>query len=167
MTGLSAVTVRHNFETAHRLPNLGGKCQSLHGHSWWVELTVAAPTVTTAGTVVEFGALKHRLRNWVDANLDHGTMLGTADPLCEALLALNCKVYRFGGPGLGDPTGPYGLAHDLEWPTVENVAVLLGRVGIGIVADLAAEGHVASDRVFIEQVRVVETQVNAATWSPG
>ncbi len=163
MTGLSAVTVRHNFETAHRLPHLGGKCQSLHGHSWWVELTVAVPAVSAAGTVVEFGALKHRLRNWVDANLDHGTMLGTIDPLCPALLAQGCKVYRF---GTADPDSPHGLAQDLPWPTVENVAVLLGRVGWGIVSDLAAEGQVTAAGAFVEQVRVSETHVNAATWKP-
>jgi 6-pyruvoyltetrahydropterin/6-carboxytetrahydropterin synthase len=52
------VTIRHNFETAHRLPHLPGKCQSLHGHSWWAEVTVAASELSRGGLVVEFGALK-------------------------------------------------------------------------------------------------------------
>jgi 6-pyruvoyl tetrahydropterin synthase/QueD family protein len=76
----STVTVRHNFETAHRLPRLGGKCTNLHGHSWWVEVTFEG-TPSRDGVIADFGALKHALRAWVDGHLDHGAMLGVGDPL--------------------------------------------------------------------------------------
>lgn len=142
-----AVTVRHNFETGHRLPHLSGKCENLHGHSWWAEVTVSARSLTE-GTVVEFGALKAALRGWIDVNLDHGLMLGTADPLSE-LLQLYGKVFVF---GLEEH------ATDLAYPTVENVAVLLARVGNACLLQLGARG------VAVSHVKVCETHVNAAEW---
>lgn len=140
------VTIRHNFETGHRLPALGGKCVSLHGHSWWVELTVAAPYDPEQGTVVEYGAAKRRVRQWVDTYLDHGVMLGHTDPLVPLLTEHGCKVYRFGAdnPSAG-----------LVWPTVENVAELLARVGDQVLGDLGGR---------VVRSRVQETHVNAAEW---
>lgn len=135
------VSVRHNFETAHRLPHLSGKCESLHGHSWWAEFTVTAPELA-AGTVVEFGAFKRELRAWIDQHLDHGTMLGPGDPLLPVLRAENCKVYEVEG-----------------WPTVENVAELLALVAADVLTDL-----VRAPGAHVSRVRVSETHVNAATW---
>src|SRR5690606_9455010 len=80
-----SVTVSHTFEAGHRLRHIPGKCQSLHGHSWRVELTIASEGVKADGTIVMFGDLKRQLREFVDANLDHGMMLGQADPLLKAL----------------------------------------------------------------------------------
>ena len=84
------VSVAHTFEAAHRLPHLPGKCVSLHGHSWRVEVTVTAPRPDRNGIVVEFGAWKKALRSWIDQHLDHGTMLGADDPLIGALRAVRC-----------------------------------------------------------------------------
>lgn len=152
-----SVVVRHNFETAHRLPELGGKCQNLHGHSWWCEITVAAPAMPD-GTVVEFGALKARLREWIDTWLDHGAMLGVGDPLVPALLHEGSKVCRFGA---ADPRGPAeSHAAAFPWPTVENVAHLLANVAQEI---LAALDHAPA--AGVTRVTVHETHVNSAQWS--
>jgi 6-pyruvoyltetrahydropterin/6-carboxytetrahydropterin synthase len=146
---MNAVTAKHNFETAHRLPHLLGKCVSLHGHSWWVEVTVAGP-LRPSGVLVEFGTLKTRLRNWVDTYLDHATMLGQDDPLVRPLLEQGCKVFPFGRD----------LADGLAWPTVENVARLLARVTDDVLAYLDEPG------VHVAAVTVRETHVNAATYYP-
>lgn len=138
--------MRHNFETAHRLPELGGKCTSLHGHSWWAEWTIVGAYNPGLGTVAEFGAVKHLLRSWVDANLDHGTMLGDTDPLATVLEDAGCKVYRFDADH---------LSRGLRWPTVENTAELLGRVGGTLLRQLGAQ---------VYRVRVNETHVNSAVW---
>lgn len=140
------VTVRHTFETGHRLPHLTGKCQSLHGHSWQVEVTVTGP-LTPDGTVVEFADLKRHLRGWVDTHLDHGLMLGEHD-LLGPFLADHGKVYIF---GIDPHTG------DLPWPTVENVATLLARV----MTDHLNEQQPACT---VTRVDVQETAVNRATW---
>lgn len=147
----AAITVRHNFETGHRLPILEGKCQSLHGHSWWVEVEVSAPG--RPDTVVEFGAFKRGLRAWVDEHLDHGLMLGREDPLAAVLDDFG-KVYVFGVAG-------DQYVADIAWPTVENVALLLGRV-----AHAQLHQQARSAGALITRVTVQETHVNAATWTP-
>ncbi|RLU81117.1 6-pyruvoyl tetrahydrobiopterin synthase [Streptomyces griseocarneus] len=142
MSRSQGVTVRHNFETAHRLPHLPGKCVSLHGHSWWVQVTVSAPE-PRAGMVVEFGPFKQALRAWIDEHLDHGVMLGPDDPLVEVLRAHDCKVYEVPG-----------------WPTVEHVAALLAGVADQVLAALPR-----APGARVTGVEVHETHVNAASWT--
>lgn len=151
---MNTVVVRHNFETGHRLPHLGGKCTNLHGHSWWVEVTLTGDRDLESGTVAEFGRLKTALRTWVDLNLDHGLMLGHTDPLATILVG-HGKVYVFGADRQCSPGEEF--ATDLPWPTVENVAVLLGRVAADLLVPAATRGRVV-------RVRVQETHVNAAEW---
>jgi 6-pyruvoyltetrahydropterin/6-carboxytetrahydropterin synthase len=139
-----AVTVRHNAETAHRLPHLPGKCLSLHGHSWWFDITVQAPDLDATGLVVEFGPFKRELRTWIDEHLDHGVMLGPDDPLLPVLRANSCKVHEVPG-----------------YPTVENVAAMLAEVA----AD-SLERLVRAPGAYVSRVHVQETHVNAATWTP-
>ncbi|MFD9069101.1 6-pyruvoyl trahydropterin synthase family protein [Streptomyces lasiicapitis] len=143
---MASITVRHNFETAHRVLPLGGKCRNLHGHSWWCEITVAG-NVNDKGVLVDFGGLKSGLRAWIDTHLDHGAMLGRDDPLVSALRADGSKVFEF---GTESPAG------DLDWPTVENVAELLRRVTGSL---LSEAGHTD---VVCARARVSETFVNAA-----
>lgn len=137
------VSVRHNFETAHRLPHLPGKCTNLHGHSWWAEITVTDPELPPGGLVVEFGALKKELRRWIDEHLDHGSMLGTHDPLLPVLRAHGSKVYEVTG-----------------WPTVEATAELLAHVAQDVLRDLER-----SPDAHVSRVHVTETHVNGATWT--
>ncbi|RGD62051.1 6-carboxytetrahydropterin synthase [Kitasatospora xanthocidica] len=151
-----AVTVRHNFETAHRLPHLAGKCENLHGHSWVVEVTVTAP-VLAAGTVVEFGAFKRALRTWIDSFLDHGAMLGASDPLAPVLAGQGSKLFRFGAD---DPTEQEQHAAGLGWPSVEAVAELLGRVATEALHTLPRAAG-----AYVSHVGVSETAVNAASWT--
>lgn len=151
------ITVGHNFETGHRLPHLpGGKCASLHGHSWWARISIGVQELSADGTVIEFGELKARLRDWLDTNLDHGMMLGADDPLCGPLREHGTKLYVFDDP---DPDGRHRLAQGLQWPTVEHVAVLLGRVAATLTADLDV------DRPCLIRAVVRETAVNQAEWT--
>lgn len=157
----AAVVVRHNFETAHRLPFLGGKCTNLHGHSWWAEVTVSGG-VNVHGVLLEFAALKAHVRGWIDTHLDHGAMLGWADPLLVALYEHGSKTFVFDpdeevGASRYCAARPWGRA--LEWPTVENTAELLRRM----VADhLAATAASTPARPLHVAVRVTETHVNEA-----
>lgn len=138
---MHAITVSHNFETAHRLPHLPGKCQSLHGHSWYAHITVTAPALA-AGTIVEFGAFKAGVREWIDRCLDHGTMLGPDDPLIPVLAAHGCKVHEVPG-----------------WPTVENVAAMLAARTDKILRTITR-----APGATVTCVRVTETAVNEAAW---
>ena len=136
------VTVRHNFETAHRLPHLEGKCKSLHGHSWWVEVTASAPGLMAGGVLTEFGPFKAALRKWIDEHLDHGTMLGPDDPLVPLLQAEGCKVHVVDG-----------------WPTVENVAEMIAEEGQRVLFDLVRAPYAVVRRCVVR-----ETHVNEAAW---
>ncbi|MEV7781363.1 6-carboxytetrahydropterin synthase [Kitasatospora sp. NPDC088351] len=149
------VSVRHNFETAHRLPHLEGKCVHFHGHSWWMQASISAPALAD-GTVVEFGAFKARIRSWIDTHLDHGAMLGADDPLAAVLTEHKSKLFRFGA---ADPTPAERLAEGLSYPTVEAVAELLARV-----ADEALRSLDSAPGAFVQEVLVNETHVNAAGW---
>lgn len=155
------VTIEHTFETAHRLPHLGGKCTSLHGHSWRVAVPVIAPVLSSDVTVVEFGVLKAGVRQWIDTYLDHGTMLGVRDPLAVPLYSARCKVFRFGADDHQAVDDAELLAADLAWPTVEAVAVLLRRVSQGVLAALPCVPDARVGRVFVR-----ETHLNTATYGP-
>lgn len=136
----ATVTVGHNFETAHRLPHLPGKCESLHGHSWWVDVTVAGE-VDGDGVLVEFGSFKAALRDWIDSHLDHGVMLGENDALAPLLAEHGTKVFTVAG-----------------WPTVECVAEMLADVARVIMAEHEPYG------VRVVAVEVHETRTNSAGW---
>ena len=152
-SALHHVTFRHTFETAHRLPHLMGKCASLHGHSWQVEVTVSAPSLTDHGTVVEFGRFKREMRAWLDGRLDHGTMLGADDPICDVLAACGTKLFVFGED--------YPAA---QWPTVEAVAELIAHQAMGWL-DALKPGPDLSPGAAVTSVRVRETASNTAGWS--
>lgn len=144
---MRSISVRHNFETAHRLPLLGGKCVNLHGHSWQATVTVSAPNLDAYGTVVEFGTFKAAMRAWIDTNLDHATMLGSRDRLISPLREAGCKVFVFGHDWPG-----------ADWPTVEAVAEMIAdRAAMWLPPD-------PPPGVQIERVRVAETHVNSAEW---
>ncbi|MFI7278437.1 6-pyruvoyl trahydropterin synthase family protein [Streptomyces sp. NPDC049879] len=144
MSGTTILEVRHAFDAAHRLPVLPGKCQSLHGHTWRITARVRGPVDGTTGIVTDMGGVKDKLRAFVDMELDHGTLLGEDDPLVATLGQFAMKVFVFDGDRGG-------------WPTVENVAALIGE---RLQEQLPAG-------VTLVDVRVAETDTNAATWSPG
>lgn len=59
-----------DFSAAHRLNNFYGKCESLHGHNWKVEVFLTGDRLDEAGLVRDFGAVKSKARE-VLAELDH------------------------------------------------------------------------------------------------
>ena len=59
-----------DFSAAHRLENFYGKCESLHGHNWKVEVFLRGDRLDDAGLVRDFGVVKAKTRE-VLAELDH------------------------------------------------------------------------------------------------
>jgi 6-pyruvoyltetrahydropterin/6-carboxytetrahydropterin synthase len=64
------VTVLSHFAAAHCLRHLHGKCESLHGHNWKVEVCVASKRLGKGGIVLDFGILKRKVEEVLDT-LDH------------------------------------------------------------------------------------------------
>jgi len=62
--------VNSRFSAAHNLRNCGGKCESLHGHNWRVEVFVRAETLGRGGMVLDFRILREEIEKVLEA-LDH------------------------------------------------------------------------------------------------
>ncbi len=57
------IMVKSQFSAAHRLRNLHGKCEQLHGHNWKVEVSVESKRLNREGLVMDFEVLKQKLNN--------------------------------------------------------------------------------------------------------
>ena len=64
------LTVLSHFSGAHHLRFLHGKCESLHGHNWKIEVKVASNRLGKSGIVIDFGILKEKIQK-VLQTLDH------------------------------------------------------------------------------------------------
>ncbi|MEJ2673098.1 MAG: 6-carboxytetrahydropterin synthase QueD [Deltaproteobacteria bacterium] len=64
------VKIVTQFAAAHRLENFYGKCESLHGHNWKVEVFLAGKTLDGAGLLMDFGVVKARTREVLE-EVDH------------------------------------------------------------------------------------------------
>jgi len=64
------VKVESYFSAAHRLRNYHGKCESLHGHNWKVEISIVSDRLDKAGMVLDFKKIKAMLNGILD-DLDH------------------------------------------------------------------------------------------------
>ncbi len=64
------VKIEADFSAAHNLKEVGGKCESLHGHNFKVEVAVESETLDNSGMVIDFRLLKEKTRNLLEI-LDH------------------------------------------------------------------------------------------------
>lgn len=103
------ITVHKEFkwEAAHRLiQDYPGKCKNLHGHSY-VAKVVMTPNPSSVhknegldkfGFVKDFGDFKP-LKDWIDTNLDHATLVSVDDrALIAHLEDLQSKAFIFHHP---------------------------------------------------------------------
>jgi len=68
--GMFEVKVTGTFSASHRLRGYKGKCESLHGHNWKVEVVASSRTLNRLGMVEDFCRLKKVLGETLRA-LDH------------------------------------------------------------------------------------------------
>jgi 6-pyruvoyltetrahydropterin/6-carboxytetrahydropterin synthase len=78
-----------SFEAAHRLPNVPAehKCARLHGHSFFVRITVSGEVGETSGWVMDFAELSRGFKPILD-QLDHyylNDIAGLENPTSENL----------------------------------------------------------------------------------
>ena len=59
-----------SFAAAHCLRHFRGKCESLHGHNWKVEVLLRSPVLDKAGLVVDFKLVKDATKELLE-ELDH------------------------------------------------------------------------------------------------
>jgi 6-pyruvoyltetrahydropterin/6-carboxytetrahydropterin synthase len=85
------VKIKTDFSAAHNLREVGGKCESLHGHNFTVEVVVESETLDEGGMVIDFRLLKSKAKEMLDA-LDHKYLnelpfFGAINPSSENLAA--------------------------------------------------------------------------------
>ena len=59
-----------SFSAAHRLENFYGKCESLHGHNWKVEVFLQGDRLNDTGLLQDFGVVKAHTRELLE-EVDH------------------------------------------------------------------------------------------------
>ena len=64
------VKIVTQFAAAHRLENFNGKCESLHGHNWKVEVFLVGQALDGAGLLMDFGVVKARTKQVLE-EIDH------------------------------------------------------------------------------------------------
>jgi len=74
---------------AHRIPHHKGKCASIHGHRYTIEVTVGAQKLHSEGEqtamIFDFGFLKQLMMDNIDRLVDHGMVLWKDDELLPLL----------------------------------------------------------------------------------
>ena len=86
------VKIRADFSAAHNLREVGGKCESLHGHNFLVEVAVESESLDEGGMVIDFRLLKAKTKSILEA-LDHRYLnelpfFARTNPSSENLAAL-------------------------------------------------------------------------------
>jgi len=64
------VKIKADFSAAHNLREVGGKCESLHGHNFVVEVAVESDSLDEGGMVIDFRFLKRKTED-ILGTLDH------------------------------------------------------------------------------------------------
>jgi 6-pyruvoyltetrahydropterin/6-carboxytetrahydropterin synthase len=64
------IKIKADFSAAHNLREVGGKCESLHGHNFTVEVAVQSESLDEGGRVIDFRLLKSKTREVLNP-LDH------------------------------------------------------------------------------------------------
>ncbi|MCD6320105.1 MAG: 6-carboxytetrahydropterin synthase QueD [Candidatus Desulfofervidaceae bacterium] len=67
MYGLRIIS---HFAAAHRLRDYRGKCETLHGHNWKVEVYVVGNELNKEGILIDFKELKSLVKKCLE-RLDH------------------------------------------------------------------------------------------------
>ncbi|MFL9845315.1 6-pyruvoyl trahydropterin synthase family protein [Flavobacterium rhizosphaerae] len=82
------ITKQFNFETGHALYGYDGKCKNVHGHSYKLSVTVIGTPITNSkhvkyGMVIDFGDLKHIVKEEIVDVFDHATVFNQNTPHLE------------------------------------------------------------------------------------
>ena len=89
------LSIKGHFDAAHRLYDYPGECRELHGHTWDVEVVVAAEALDDIGIVYDFKSLKADLAAVLD-RYDHVLIndvapFDTLSPTAENLARVICE----------------------------------------------------------------------------
>lgn len=134
------------FESAHRFVLASSpKCQTPHGHTWWVTLEVGSKssTLNDESMVVEFSKIKSVWRSFVDETVDHSFFYNSKDPLIESMQK---HIPNFRG---------------LEFPSDPTTELISALFFIKAEAILAGLPQTLRDQLFVQSIIIDETPTNS------
>jgi 6-pyruvoyltetrahydropterin/6-carboxytetrahydropterin synthase len=148
-----SITRYHDISCGHRVVGHEGKCKGLHGHNHRIHFTCSAPDLDPLGRVIDFGAVKQRLCQWLEDNWDHKMLLWSEDP----------ALYVFSGAHMTAAFVDAAVIDEVRQsieivdfnPTAENMALYLLRV-------LGPERLIGTG-VTLVRVHIEETRKCSAT----
>lgn len=166
---MTRITRSIEIDMGHRVTNHDGKCKSLHGHRYKIDVAIQGDLHekgSQEGMVLDYGVIKRVLMEKIDALFDHGTALWSRDPLVAHELGpiyegLAAKAAKFGyvGSPIGWKWGKLVLTYDV--PTAENLAKLWFNI---IQEEIERYLHDFDSRLY--SVTVWETPNCSATYRP-
>lgn len=65
------ITKKFSFDAAHKLVGYKGKCKNLHGHTYYLEVTVGGNINKKTGMVIDFHLLEDIINKQIISLLDH------------------------------------------------------------------------------------------------
>jgi len=74
------------FDSAHFLPYYKGKCNSLHGHSWVLQVTLSGYVNDNTGMIIDFKEFSSKIQEIIET-YDHTCLNDFVfNPTCENIL---------------------------------------------------------------------------------
>ena len=119
------VKIKADFSAAHHLREIGGKCETLHGHNFIVEVLVETQVLDEYGMVIDFRHLKAKTRKVLEA-FDHKylnelPMFQGQNPSAE-----NIAVYIFQELTRKINQGPRRISQVSVWESESSQATYFG-----------------------------------------
>jgi 6-pyruvoyltetrahydropterin/6-carboxytetrahydropterin synthase len=138
------VTKRFHFEMAHTLYEYDGLCRNIHGHSYYLEVTLIGeprnePKHPKDGMVMDFGEMKELVKTQIVNRFDHALMVNSLIPEKQK------EILR--------QTNERFIVVDFQ-PTSENMVVYIAEI---------LQQHLPSG-VNLFSVRLYETATSFAEW---
>ncbi|MDD1674058.1 MAG: 6-pyruvoyl tetrahydropterin synthase family protein, partial [Methanomicrobiales archaeon] len=82
-----------SFDASHRLLTYTGKCASLHGHRWKVEVWIEGEVNERTGILMDYNVVKQVIERF-----DHQVILNTSDPMVTCLTRYQDVITTPGDP---------------------------------------------------------------------
>jgi 6-pyruvoyltetrahydropterin/6-carboxytetrahydropterin synthase len=82
-----------SFDASHRLLMYTGKCASLHGHRWKVEVWIGGEVDERTGILMDYNMIKEVIERF-----DHQVLLNKSDPMAECLTKYQEVITTPGDP---------------------------------------------------------------------
>ncbi|MDD1676301.1 MAG: 6-carboxytetrahydropterin synthase [Methanomicrobiales archaeon] len=128
-----------SFDASHRLLTYTGKCASLHGHRWKVEVWIEGDVDERTGILMDYNLIKQVIERF-----DHQVVLNEADPMVACL-----SQYQDVVKTAGDPTSELlaaTIADDLNRAAHKSgLSARVARIRVwespSCCAELSYEGH--------------------------